>query len=97
MAVVAYTPFGPGEFPSGNSKHAQVLATIAAKHRKTPRQVVLNFLTRHRNLFTIPKAARIDHVRENAGSSGWELDGADLQQMDAVFPPPTRSEPLDML
>ncbi|MBI4472518.1 MAG: aldo/keto reductase [Acidobacteria bacterium] len=97
IAVVAYTPFGAGIFPSGRTKQGQVLAAIAARHGKTPRQVALNFLTRRRNVFTIPKAAKLDHIRENAGAVGWELDAEDLRQINAAFPPPYKEEPLDMV
>jgi diketogulonate reductase-like aldo/keto reductase len=57
----------------------------------------LNFVTRHRNVFTIPKAERIEHVRENAGASGWSLDSEDLRLLDLAFPPPAKDEPLDMI
>ena len=97
IAVVAYTPFGPDKFPVGNSRQGTALATVAAKHGKSTRQVALNFVTRHRNVFTIPKAERIEHVRENAGASGWSLDSEDLRLLDLAFPPPAKDEPLDMI
>jgi diketogulonate reductase-like aldo/keto reductase len=45
----------------------------------------------------IPKAARIEHVRENAGALAVELDDADLRELDAAFPPPRRGTSLEML
>jgi diketogulonate reductase-like aldo/keto reductase len=97
IAVVAYSPFGQRNFPAGNTKQGKVLSTIAEKHRKTPRQVALNFLTRYDNLFTIPKSANLDHVRENAGGAGWKLDEVDLRLIDSAFPLPPKDEPLDMI
>ena len=97
IALVAYTPFGPGIFPTAGTKQGKALATIAAKHGKTPRQVALNFLVRQKNVFVIPKARRLDHIRENAGAAGWELDSDDLRLIDSVFPPPRSDEPLDMV
>ena len=41
VAVVAYSPFGSGDFPQ-----SKVLDEIAAAHDATPRQVALAFLTR---------------------------------------------------
>jgi diketogulonate reductase-like aldo/keto reductase len=96
IAVVDYSPFGQGDFPSANSKQGKALETIASRHGKTPRQVALNFLTRRKSLFTIPKASHPDHVRENAGATGWKLDDEDLQLIDSAFPPPSKDEPLDM-
>jgi diketogulonate reductase-like aldo/keto reductase len=89
IAIVGYTSFGKGRFPS------RELEPIARRHGKTPRQVALNFLARRPGLFTIPKASSPDHVRENAGAAGWNLSPEDVQEIDRLFPPPTRKEPLD--
>lgn len=86
IAVVAYTPFGRGRFPRKEAEPGGVLAEVAAKYGKTPRQVILNFLTRESNVFAIPKASRIDHVEENAGASGWTLDPQDAAAIDEAFP-----------
>src|SRR5438094_9286236 len=41
IAVVGYSPFGQGDFPSLNSKQGKALATIAERHGHTPRQTAL--------------------------------------------------------
>jgi diketogulonate reductase-like aldo/keto reductase len=97
IAVVGYSPFGNGDFPSAGSKGGQVLANIAKRHGKTPRQIALNFLTRQKSLFTIPKAATLEHVRENTGGAGWNLNAEDLKRLDSVFPVPNKDAPLDMI
>jgi diketogulonate reductase-like aldo/keto reductase len=97
IAVVGYSPFGQGDFPAASSKQGKVLETIGQRHGKTPRQVALNFLTRRKSLFTIPKASKVEHVRENAGAAGWDLTDQDLQLIDSVFPPPAGNEQLEML
>lgn len=86
IAVVGYTPFGRSRFPRAQSKEGGVLAQIASKHGKTPRQVILNFLTRDPALFAIPKASRAEHVEENAGGSGWRLADDDVRAIEAEFP-----------
>jgi len=97
IVVVGYSPFGQGDFPASTDAQGRTLQTIADRHGKTPRQVALNFLTRQKSLFTIPKAGRIDHVRENAGGTGWELTENDLKLIDSAFPPPGKNEPLEMI
>ena len=97
IAVVAYSPFGQSDFPSPASRGGEVLAAIARSHGRTARQVVLNFLTRHPGVFTIPKASRKEHVLENSRSLEWELSGEDLNAIDQAFPPPDREVPLGML
>ena len=86
IAIVAYTPFGRGSFLRGSGRRRETLDEVARKHGATPRQVVLAFLTAEPELFAIPKAARLEHVEENAGAGRLELDAGDLAAIDAVFP-----------
>ena len=79
VAVVGYTPLAKGGFLRG------VVAEIAARHGRSPRQVALNFLIRRDALFTIPKASRPEHVRENAGALDFTLSRAELRAIDQAF------------
>jgi len=97
IAVVGYSPFGSGNFVAPESREGKVLAGIAGRHGKSPRQVALNFLVRKHLLFAIPKSSRAGHVRENAGAVGWDLSAEDLAAMDRAFPPPARETPLAMI
>ena len=96
IAVVGYSPFGQGDFPS-SGKQGKALQTIADRHGKTTHQVALSFLTRRESLFAIPKAGQADHARENAGGIGWTLTAEDLKLIDSAFPAPSQDQPLDML
>jgi diketogulonate reductase-like aldo/keto reductase len=93
IPVVAYSPFNQSRFPAKNA----TLQEIARRHGKTPRQVVLNFLTRDPNVFTIPKTSHPERVQENAGAAGWDLTPEDVAAIDAAFPAPDRDVPLGML
>ncbi len=86
VAIVAYTPFGRGRFPREAASPDGVLGRVAAKYGATPRQVILAFLTRYRNVFTIPKASSVAHVEENARAGDLELDARDVEEIDAAFP-----------
>jgi diketogulonate reductase-like aldo/keto reductase len=97
IALVGYSPFGHAGFPSLQSKEGQVLAEIGAQYGRTPRQVALNFLTRHPNTFSIPKARRIDHVRENSAGVGWELSANDVAAVEQAFPLPADDARLEMI
>jgi diketogulonate reductase-like aldo/keto reductase len=97
IAVVGYSPFGSGNFPREGNRTWDALASIGLRHGKTPRQVALNFLTRQWGVFSIPKAADADHVRENADAVGWDLSPEDLSAIDEAFPPPAGDSPLEMI
>ena len=97
VAVVAYSPFGHGEFPGPDTEGGRVLQQIAAAHRATPRQVALRFLLRRPSLFVIPKASRPGHVAENAGAGDLRLTEAEAARIDAAFPRGPRPRELPML
>ena len=90
IALVAYSPFGQGDFPTERSRGGQTLRAIAQRHKATPRQVALAFLTRVDGTFAIPKAEREDHVRENAAAGDLVLSDADVVEIDGAFPPGRR-------
>jgi len=87
IPIVGYSPFGAGSFvPERSAGHA-VLVEIAKAHGATARQVALRFLLRKPNFFTIPKASKIAHVRDNAPAGDLELSTEELRRIDAAFPP----------
>ncbi len=95
VAVVGYSPFGSGSFPTPSSKGGRALAEIAAAHDVTARAVALAFLVRRPSLFTIPKSSSAVHSEENAAAGDLELSDAELARIDAAFPrgPRPRSLP----
>ena len=97
VALVAYSPFGSGDFPSPGSAGGRVLAEVAARHDATPRQVALAFLVREAPLFTIPKASIVAHVEEIAGAVGLELTEQDARDVDRAFALGRRPRDLPMI
>ena len=74
-----------------------MLKEIADRHKCTPRQVALSFLTRRSSLFGIPKASNPEHAEENAGAGALDLSDAELARIDAAFPLGPRPRSLPML
>jgi diketogulonate reductase-like aldo/keto reductase len=97
VAVVAYSPFGHGDFPGSRTKGGRVLEDIAAGHRATTRQVALRFLVRRPSLFTVPKASSPDHAAENAEAGDLRLTETELARIDRAFPLAPRPSRLPML
>lgn len=85
VAVVAYSPFGAGRFPSPRRGGGRVLAEIASARGATPYQVALRFLGRRSSVFVIPKAASVRHVEENAGADALALDDEEIARIDEAF------------
>ena len=90
--VMAYSPLGQGSILRN-----AVLADIAARHGVTPAAIAVAWTMRHPNVVSIPKAATLRHVEENAAAADLVLDASDLAALDKAFPPPKRKTSLGML
>ena len=97
VAVVAYSPFGHGDFPDPRTPGGRALEDIAASHGVTARQVALRFLVRRPSVFTIPKASSAEHAEDNAGAGLLRLTQAELDRIEAAFPLGRRPRRLPML
>ena len=97
VAVVAYSPFGHGDFPGPGSAGGRVLQEIANAHGATPRQVALRFLLRHASVFAIPKASTAEHAAENAGAGKLHLTDAEIARINDSFPRGPKPRTLPML
>ncbi len=47
--------------------------------------MALRFLLRDPNVFVIPKAARLEHVSENAGAADFALSAAEIAAIDQAY------------
>jgi diketogulonate reductase-like aldo/keto reductase len=86
VAVVAYSPFGSGVFPSPRSAGGKALDLVASAHGATPHQVALAFLLRHPGVLAIPKAADPAHALENAAAVELDLEPEEIERLEAAFP-----------
>ncbi len=93
MPVMAYSPLGQ----AGRLLRSPALAAVAQRHGATPAQIALAWCLRQGNVIAIPKAATLDHVRDNAAAAAIVLSDSDLAAIDAAHPPPRRKQPLAML
>lgn len=89
VAVMAYSPLDQGRLALGGA-----LARVARRHGATPAQVALAWTIRLPGVAAIPKAARPEHVRDNAGALRLRLTPEDLAEIDREFPPPAGKLPL---
>jgi len=73
------------------------LAAVAARQGKSPAQIAIAWTLRQPGVISIPKAAKLSHVRENAAAREITLSPEDDAALDEAFPPPRRKRPLAML
>ena len=73
------------------------LAEFAKRHGMAPSQAALAWLLAKDSVIVIPKTGRRERLKENLGALDVKLAPAQLQELDAVFPPPAGPQPLEML
>lgn len=86
VALVAYSPFGCGDFPSPDSQGGGVLAAIANACGVSAHAVALAFLCRRPSVFSIPKSAHPDRVAANCAAGDLALDADQIARIDGAFP-----------
>ena len=85
LTLIAYSPLGQGKIPRGKGSSFKVLDEMAEKSGKSRNQVALAWVLQHESVVAIPKAADIDHIKENAEVADWKLDKEDYQKLARAF------------
>jgi len=92
VPVMAYSPIEQGRL----LKEPR-FADFARRHGMTPAQAALAWLLSKDGVIAIPKTGRRERLRENLGALERPLDATQRTELDALFPPPSGPQPLEML
>lgn len=79
--VVAWRPVQKGSLPESD-----IIRELSAKYEKTPTQIAINWLVSQPNVVTIAKTSSIEHLEENLGAIGWDMDKEDIERIRQEFP-----------
>jgi diketogulonate reductase-like aldo/keto reductase len=91
IPIMAYSPVEQGLLLG----HPAVRG-VADRHGVSAAQVALAWVLRQDGVVAIPKAGTPKHVYEDRAALELRLTPADLVELDAAFPPPTRKVPLEL-
>jgi len=83
----SWSPLGRGGLLSEPS-----IVAIAAKHGRTPAQVVIRWHLDN-GLIVIPKTVRPERLKDNIGALDFRLDAEDMRRIDALDSPGGRIGP----
>ena len=92
IPVMAYSPLEEGRLV-----RQRELMDFAKKHGMTPSQVAISWLLAQDGVIAIPKTGSRKRLEENALALEHPLTTAQLQELDALFPPPKGPSPLEMI
>lgn len=85
VSLVAYSPFGDGNFPRPSSDEGRVLVEIGEAHGISAHAVALAFLARRDGVLTIPRATTLAHLDENVRGDV-QLTEEQCARIDQAFP-----------
>jgi len=54
--------------------------------KKTPSQIAINWLISQKNIVTLSKMRNREHLEENLGAVGWQMDEKDVEKLRRDFP-----------
>lgn len=63
-----------------------IMKEMCAKYHKTPSQIAINWLISQKNIVTISKMRKKEHLEENLGALGWEMDSQDIEKLRSEYP-----------
>jgi diketogulonate reductase-like aldo/keto reductase len=89
MPLMAYSPIDQGAL----ARHAK-LADLAARRGITPAQLALAWMLARPGVLAVPKSSDATHLRHNWQAAALRLEADELAQLDRLFPPPRRRQPL---
>jgi diketogulonate reductase-like aldo/keto reductase len=80
ITIVAYSPLARGHLPA-----SRMPRSVLEKHKLTPAQLMLNWVTRQDNVVAIPKSAKPERVEENANSVATRLSDDEYRLVSSAF------------
>ena len=83
VMIIAWRPIEGGVL---SKKGIELLDKICLSYKKTPSQIAINWLISQKNVVTIPGSRKLEHLKENLGSVGWQLTPEDIKMLDDDFP-----------
>ncbi len=75
----------------------KALVDFGKRHGMTPAQAALAWLLANDDVIVIPKASRLEHLKDNLRALEVKLTKEQLGDLDRIFPPPRGPSSLEML
>lgn len=63
-----------------------ILKEMCEKYNKTPTQIAINWLISQPYVITLSKTRSVDHLNENLGSLGWQMEDQDIERLKNEYP-----------
>ena len=92
IPIMAYSPIEQGRILKNSA-----LQKIAKERAESTAQLAIAWLLHRPNVIVIPKSSRLEHIKQNYATQEIALSPQEIETLEAAFPAPSRSIPLQML
>ncbi|HHX69621.1 MAG: aldo/keto reductase [Miniphocaeibacter sp.] len=95
--MMAYCPLAQGGFLREELVNNKSVMEIAKNHNISVYQLLLSFVLNRKNIVTIPKAIKKEHIQDNIASLKIILKEDELERLNREFPAPNFKTWLDVV
>ena len=81
--LAAWRPVQKGALASNTPA---IVRELCEKYGKTPVQIALNWLISQKNVVTLAKSSHVEHLKENLGAVGWQMEEKDIERLRREYP-----------
>ena len=64
----------------------QIIKDLMEKYNKTASQIAINWLISQKNVVTLSKTSNIEHLKENLGAIGLNMENEDIERLRTEYP-----------
>lgn len=83
VLLIAWRPVQKGLLTSNDKG---MLDQMCRKYKKSAAQIAINWLISQENVITLSKMSNIEHIKENLGALGWQMEKEDIEKIRREFP-----------
>ena len=83
IMLIAWRPVQKGALVNNKP---QIILDLMKKYNKTASQIAINWLISQNNVVTLSKTSNVEHLKENLGALGWNMEKQDIEKLRKEYP-----------
>ena len=96
ITTMAYCPIAQGGRLKNQLLSSKSVQKLSKKYSISPIQVLLTYMLEKENTISIPKASKLEHMKEIVACRNIHFEKEDILLLDSEYPKPTKKLPLDI-
>ena len=96
ITTMAYCPIAQGGRLKNQLLSSKSVQELSKKYSISPIQVLLTYMLEKENSISIPKASKLEHMKEIVACRNIHFEKEDILLLDSEYPKPTKKIPLDI-